>query len=463
MSVAKIDKGELTSELKVVIEQSQYESKYNEELKKYRQKAQMKGFRKGKVPLSVVRKLYGRALLADVVNECVQSEMATYFEEEKLETLGQPIPAESQQPIDFELKTKGDFEFNFDIGLAPHVELKGLDDTSSFTMWSVTVPEDMIDEQMADLRKRAGERALVEDSIEEEDVLTFNAWELADGKRKVKGLETTFKIAMDLIEPLDIAAKLLASKQGDTIRFDIFKLEKDRDEDFVRKHLLQLDEDDLDREVGNDFEAEIIEVSRLQPAELNQAFFDKVFGPDKVSSEEEARGEIQDQIKSQYNRQAEALLYRDFQDRLMEMHSIDLPDAFLKRWLVISSEENTKETVDAGYEAFARGLRWNLIETQIQKKYELEVDQSDVRDAIKQQILGYMQGYPLGDEVLDSLVDRSMADEKQVRNAYQEKMGDLIFEKIRDLVTIVEEDVTVDELQEKMAEAQRTMSSGEEE
>ena len=247
MSVSRTDKTEIESQLAVSITRDDYDPKLKSELQKYRQKAHMRGFRKGKVPMSVIRKMYGKAMLADVINELVQKELGGYLQDEELNLLGEPLPAEDQQPYDFDINQLQDFEFKFDIGRAPKFEIAGIGSDEPFEQLVVKVSDGMIDDDLNAARKRHGKEIQLDGEFEESDSITFNAKELEGDKVKNKAFETSFKVLISQIADDKLREDVLKGAKGDAFRFNIFELEKDRDEKFVRKYLLNLEEDEKGR------------------------------------------------------------------------------------------------------------------------------------------------------------------------------------------------------------------------
>ncbi len=459
MSITRIDKSTTEAQLAVKIAKSDYDQRLRSELRKYQQQSHMKGFRKGKVPLSVIKKMYGKAVLADVVNELVQQKLGAYFQEEKLDILGQPLPSAEQEEQDFQLGDLSDFEFKFDIGLSPTFELEGVDDTSTFDVYKVQVSDEMIDEDMDAARLRVGKQVFPEDDIQLDDSVRFVAKELENGEVKPKGLETTFKILVSSLPEGEVRDQILAAKKGDTIRFDIFTLEGEKEDSYVRKYLLNLEEDEMDREVGRWYEGTINEVTRVELADIDQAFFDQAFGEGQVSSEDEAREKIKEHIGQYYDRQAEALLFRDFQDRLLAKNSLALPGDFLKRWLVASNEELDVEQAEREYETFAKNLSWTLIEQKIQQKFELQVELDEIKSHFEHQLLHYLGGQDMPEGVMERYVNQMLSDEEQVNKVYEEKLSDKIFEQIRDVVTLVEEPIDPDDFNKLLEEARRSRNA----
>lgn len=446
--VVREDIDNLNAVLTVTLEKSDYESKYNAELSKYRKQGQMKGFRKGKTPLSVIKKMYGKAILADAVNEKLQSTLYEYLTEGDISILGQPIPSDSQEPIDFDTKELIDFVFKFDLGIAPEFEVKGLDD--SFEKLAVEVADEMIAEDLESLRKRLGERIHPEDDIQDNDIIKFSAKE----KGTEEGLETEFSILMSSIT--EAAQKqLLPLKKGDSIDLNVFELEVDRNEEYVRKYLLNLKDDD-EREVNADFECTIIEVSRVAPAELNQDFFDQAFGEGEVSSEEEAREKIKEGINSYYDTQAEALLSRDIQEKLIEANELELPNEFLKRWMKASNEGVSEEVIEKEYPNFSKNLQWSLIRSKLAKEHEVKVEEGDVMDYFRNSIRNYFsgQGMMAGiEQIVDSTAMRMMEDEEQYERAYSEVMTDKLFKALSAAVSVEKKVISKEDFEKEVADA----------
>ncbi len=450
--VVREDVGSLSAVLTLTVTKGDYEPKLSAELNKHRKKAQLKGFRKGKTPMGFIKKMYGRAILADAINEMIQKELTKYIADEKIQILGQPLPSGDQEEFDFNINNLIDYTFKFDIGFAPEFEVEGLSDESKFDRYAVEVNDELIEKDIETAQKRFGERNSVDENIEENDVLTFNAEELDGDKVKEKGWASTFDILVSQIEDEEIKKQLIGKKKGTKVRFNIFKLEKNGTEESVRKYLLKVEENDADVEIGENFEAVVDEIKRVVPAELNQEFFDKYVGEGKAKSIEEVKAKVEADIVKYYDRQSESLLFRDFQDFLIEKNKLDLPGAFLKKWLVASSEQNTADVVENEYDNFAKNLQWSLIKGKIAKKYDLKVEEEEVFEGFKNRVRNYYQGF--GDElVILNTANRLMQDEKQVDQVYQELMSDKLFEAVREVVTINDKKISSDDFDEVITKA----------
>jgi len=446
--VVREDIDNLTTTITVTLEKSDYEPQFKAELNKYRKQGQMKGFRKGKTPLSVIKKMYGKGILSDVINGSLQNALYEYLTEEKLPVLGQPIPSEDQEPVSFDLKDMDDFVFKFDLGLAPEFEVQGLDGT--FEKLTVEIEDEMVEEDLLAARKRAGERTQPEDEILENDIVKFF------GKEKgleESGVETEFSI---LVSNTQEAAKkeILKLKKGDKVTLNLSELEPDKDEDYVRKYLMNLDDDD-NLEVNPEFECEVVEVNRVEPAALGQEFYDKAFGEGEVSSEDEAREKIKEQISSFYDAQAEALMSRDIQEALIEANDVELPEDFLKRWMLASNENLTRKQIEKEYGRFSKNLQWSLVRNKLVERFEISVEEAEIMDKFRQQIRGYFggQAMPGMEQIVDSTAMRMMEDEKQREQVYNEVLTDKLFKALADEVEVKEKPVSRETFEEEVQKA----------
>ncbi len=444
MNVTKNEIDALNASLHITIDPADYEEKFKQELNKYRGKAQLKGFRKGKTPLSTIKKMYGKSILAETINNILGETLNDFLTNEKLETLGQPIPSEGSEIMDFNVKDLGVYKFDFDLGLAPQFEVAGMEDGVERKV--VEVPEEVVTEELELARKKFGEEIFPEDSIEDNDLITLNASELDGDSIMKKGWETGFQVLVrDIVD--EKKEEVLKLKKGDKFRFNIRAFEKDKDEKHVNKYLLNLDEDE-EKEIGDMFEASIEKVSRIAPAEMNQDFFDKYTGKENAeTSEEEIRTQIRENLEQHYQTQTKNMLFKDIMDHLMESNSVDLPEEFLKRWLKLSNEEATDEVIDAEFDAFSQNLRWNLIKSKLEKKFEVEVLPEDIKEGFKKRIAGYFGGNPQGID-LDQMAESMMKNQEQFRQVFEEEKAEKLFQAISEDMNIVENSISLDEFKE---------------
>lgn len=421
----------LNAKLNITIEKSDYEPALNEELSKYRKQAQIKGFRKGKTPISVIRKMYGRALMADVINRKLSEEIYGFLKDSEDNILGQPLASTDQEQVDFDPKVPEDYHFKFDIARAPDFEIQGLDDGKVYTEYKIDVTEDMYMPDIENARTRFGDRESVDDGIQENDMLTLKAQELDADKKVVEdGLSGAFKVLMQYVKDDAIKDKLLSSNKGDTLQLDLKRLE-DVDEEFIRKNYLALDEP-LERELPALFEVTIEEVVRVKPAELDEAFFKKFFGTDEVKTIEDAKERMTTGIQEYYKGYAKSLIFKDLQEHLMEANEIELPEAFLKRWLLATNEQLTPGQLEEEFPNFKENLKWTLIRDKLVKKHEVSVDQAEVQEGFKRRVRGYFaqSNQPADENMLTMLAESFMKEEQQVNQMEEEILTDKVFSAI---------------------------------
>lgn len=449
MKIDVISNSELQKKISVTVERSDYEPKYNAELVKYKDKVQLKGFRKGKVPTSAVKKMYGKSILAEVVNNELQAGVSNYLQDNKVNILGSPLPSEDQELIDFDLADFQDYTFLFDIGLTPDFEVVGVTSNDSYTKYEINISDSIIDDELEHMRKKLGKTEETEDAIEENDIITIEAKEIQDGKVTSDSFETAFSVLVKDIADENIKTKVLAIKKKEDFLFDITKVEKNTSEKHIRKYLLNLDEGD-DRVVGNSFLGQVTKISRLILAEYDQDFFDQGFGKDKVKSIEEAKAEIRTNIGAYFDTQATQLSYREIMESLMDKNDITLPEDFLKRLLKQSNENVSQEDVENEFPGFAKNLKWTLIKSNLSKKFDIKVEQEEIRAKIANKVRSYMSQYGMPDGQMDlgGIVDRYMENQKEVEKEYEEILADKIFEDISKQVTFISEEVTDEEFKD---------------
>ena len=443
----------LTATISVNIDKADYEAKFKSELKKYAGKVQMKGFRQGKTPIGVVKKMYGQSVLAEVINTTLQESLNTYITDEKLNLLGQPLPAEDQEgELDFNPNKLVDYTFKFDVGLSPEVTLSGLTADDKYEIYDVTIDKAIVDDEIGFITKKLGTQEDVDGKVEEKDILTINAVELDGKKEKKDGWATEFTVMVDTLADEYKDAVLKMSK-GDTFAFDIYKLENDRNEEYVQKYLLnRTNEEDQDREIGNDFQGTIAKISRLKEAAFDQELFDKYFPEGDVKSEEEARAKITENIKKHYDNQATQIMYRNIMDKLIEDTKLDFPEAFLKRWVKENNQEATDEQIEADFAPFLSNLKWTLIKGKLSEMYEVKVEPSEVYTAMEAKVKGYFGQYGVDDAYVGEIMKNMMQNREEVNKTFEELQAEKVFGAIGEVVGRKKKKIAVKDFNEMVKE-----------
>ncbi len=441
--------------LTVTVTRDELKPKLDAELKKYRSKAPIKGFRPGQAPMDFVKKLYGNAIFGETLNEMLSRELYDYLRESKLDVLGQPLPTEDQRSYSFKISDiEPEYSVNYEVGFVPSFEINGLGNGEVYERLTVSNLDELAEEDLQYARKRAGKRTNPETDIQDNDIVRIAARELEseEGGVKEDGWETVMTIFMKNVGDEQLKTQLLFSKKGDTLRFNARTIENHEKEEMHRKYILNLGEDD-DRTVGDWFEGIIEEVSRVEDAELDEEFYKGYFGEGKVSNEEEAKEELKKGIRQFYDVRSNALLMRSFQERLMAQNQVELPETFLKRWLRVSNEDKlSDEQIEREFPAFADNLRWTLIKDKIKEASDIEVTDEEVYDAYAQRVRNYFQ-MEIPDNIIQSSVERLMQNKDDVEKTRRDLETDKIFEVIRDQVTLTEKAVSSEEFHKILEEA----------
>jgi trigger factor len=442
-NVTRTDIDALNAVLTVSIPKEMYLTKVKKEITKYSQKSSMKGFRPGKTPPTLVRKMHGREFLMDVVNETIQKELNEYLTENKPVIMGQPIMAKEQADFKLDLNNPQDVVFKFDIGLAPTFDLKGLDD-AQYDRYVIAIDESTIEKEIEGTRKRLGKESEVTGKVQEGDLLTLDIKEIGGS------LEKELMLSIDWVTE-DMKSVFFTQSQGDSLEINIFQLENDTTSEYVRKYFLGLEEHDT-RIVNETFNATIKTIKRKVDAELNEENLEAAFGPG-VTTVEAAKDTIRKTISGNFDSQSDALLLRDLQEGLIAANQFAMPDEFLKRWLKLQNEKIADDVVEKEYSMFADSLRWSMIRSKIVETSNIKIDENDVREHYANKIRGYFGGMPVDETMVQSLVDRVYDNEKQWDELYEDVMTERVFDAMKSRTTLNDKSVSNAEFQEIMIKA----------
>ena len=440
--------GIITIELK----QADYQESVDKSLNQFRNKAEIPGFRKGKVPKGVIQKMYGKSVLADEINKIVGNELFKYIKENNLNILGEPLPNETEQKeIDFDKDV--DFEFNFDIALAPELDLTfGEDDVVNY--YVVKPEEEIIKQQIDSIRQNAGSFKTIEEGAIETDLLKGVITELENGEAKEEGIIVENGIIMpSYIKDEATKAKFVGAKAGDIITFNP-KVTYDNHASEISS-LLNVDKEEVE-DINSDFTFEIKEVTRYEEAELNQELFDKVLGEGVVTSEEEFRNKIIESITSQIKPAADNLFISEAKKLILsKLANVEFPDAFLKKWLVVANENNTEEKIEDEYSQIVEDLKFHLAKEKIVKENDIKVENDEMQqfaiDAARAQFAQYGMNN-LTNDMLANYAQSMLQDEDTSRNMYDKLIENKVGEWLKEKINLDKKEVTSEELKKILQE-----------
>ena len=387
MKITQSNINDLQAELKVVITPEDYQEKVDKELKNYRKNAEIPGFRKGKVPMSVINKKYRIPVLVDQVNKLLQEDLYKYISSEKVKVLGSPMPKDSQQ-VDWE--NTSTFTFEFEIGLSPDLDVK-ITKKDKVKYYQIQADNKLVDNYANDIAKRYG--AMSKPEISEEGDLVF--CEIVqidvDGNVMENGVRNEATVSMDFISDKKIKQQFIGVKEGDSFTVNVMKAFSNHTD---LSSMLNITHDQLHDLSSEDFQFTVKNVSRIKPSEMNLELFEKVYGKDSVKTEKEFKERIKDEAERSFVPESDRMLKNDVVTYLIDKIKFDMPDEFLKRWLVHTSEKKvTLEQIESEYDMYSKSLRWQLIENNILENYNVKVSTEEVENHTKSLITMQMQQY----------------------------------------------------------------------
>ncbi len=444
MNVTKENIDKLNARLKVQISKEDYAEKVDKALRDYRKKASFDGFRPGKVPLGLVSKLYRKPILVDEINKLVSDETGKYIETEKLQVLGEPMPSEEMNKnIDWDHQEE--FEFVFDIGLAPEFEVE-LNQKLKVPFYTINIDTEMIDKSVDDITRRNG-KFIEADAIGSEDMLKGDIKAVdAEGNPLTDGAAAE-DVIISLPSAKDDAErdKFIGKLTGDTIIFDLkpaFPLDTDR------IGLLRIDKKDSHKAEGL-FSFFVKEIKRYEKAEINQELFDKVYGPEVVKSEAEFRDKISADISTSLETESNYRFSIDAKEVLLDKVKIELPSDFLKRWMLYANEGKiTQDQIDHEFHHFEEDLRWQLIIGKIAKTNAITLEEDELKaftgELARKQFERYGM-YNVAEENLNNYVTEVLNKPEERRRLAERKLEEKIITFVKETVKLDGKSISSDD------------------
>ena len=430
MNITRENIDELNAVVKVEISKEDYSPKVEKILKDYRKNANIPGFRKGHVPMGLVKKQYGQAVLVDEVNKLLQENLNKYLTEEKLDVLGNPLPKE-QENFDWD---KDDYTFEFELGLSPKFDVD-VKTKEAITHYQIVADDKMIENQIKTIQKQYG-KLVSKEEVEEGDLVA------GVFKNEEEGIENTTTLPLEKIKGKRTLNKFVGAKVGDVITLKTKSLFED-DHDLIE--FLKVEHDqahDLDIEVT----FEITEVNKQEPAELDQELFDKLFGEGNVTSVTELKEKIKEDAENQFKQQSDQQLLNDVTEALIEKTNFDLPAEFLQRWIMVSGEkELTEEEAKEEYEKSEKGLRFQLIEGKLIQENELQVQLDEIKEMTKERIKMQMAQFGQMDpseKDLEDITARVLSNQDEVKKLSEQVMNQKLLEFYKENANLEQKELT---------------------
>ena len=437
MEITLAKKDETYGSIVIDLQSSDVSPKYEAKVKDYTKQVQLKGFRPGKVPAGIVKKMYGESIKLEVVSTMVHKSLNEYIQKEGLPILGEPLPSieDKEKQIDWSKDTS--FKFTFDVGITPEFKYD-ISSKLKMTKYKVDADQDEVDETLENIRKQHGKHEQVEESSDK-DVLSGTLSQEKTDFSKENAVITLDKVNAKVI------SKFIGLKTGDTVELDLKKtFNKDYNQISILTGIPEADA----KKLKGDFEFTVTAINRVTPAELNQEFYDKLFGKDEVKNEEELNTKLTEIMAKNFDDLADNYLLKELKDKLIEKTKLDLPEEFLKRWLLETNKETlTSEDLDADFDNYRKSFKWNIITNKIFSDAKLEVQPSEINERAKQFIQqSYFGGMPIGPEfasMFDDFVAKFLKEDngKNYMNIYHQALEDKVLNFAKSEISIKNKEI----------------------
>jgi trigger factor len=440
MNISKENIDQLNAVVKIKLAPADYQSQVEKAIKDQSKKMRVPGFRPGMVPASHVKKLYGKSILVDEINKMLSDSLNQYINDEKLQVLGQPLPKPDEN---FQAKWDftDEFEFAFEMGLAPEIK-ESFSAKDKITHYKIVLDAETLKNRLQNIRRSYGKMSNPEVSAEG-DVIYAELTQLSpDGSVFEGGISNTTSVRMDLVEDAAVKASLIGLKKDDTLVID---LQQAYNKDAHRiAHLLNIDEE-LAKDLVSKFRLTVKNVNRIEEADMNQEFFDKIYGEGTVDSEEGFMEKMKEELIGIMQENADRKLQSEIYEYGVAKFKLDLPHEFLKRWLKATNENNlSDEQIEEQYDDFARNLQWSLISNKIYSDNNVEVKPEEVVDMAKRRIDAQFRMYspqPISEEQLTSYAMNFLQNREQANRLFEEVRAQKVFEVLKGIVTLVETEI----------------------
>ncbi|MFN5424945.1 MAG: trigger factor [Bacteroidota bacterium] len=436
----------LNDKLTITLSKADYLDDFEKSLKKYAKSANIPGFRKGMVPAGLVKKMYGQGVFGEQVLRKVEEELNKYMQQEQLDIFAQPLPMGQQNP-QLDMNQPGDYQFEFEIGLKPTIELKP--EQLKVTRYVVNVTDAMIQQEVERWQKRNGERTEPDTIGHQDNVLQVSFTEIDAASQSVEnGVQKDTSL---LVSDFNSAtqSQLMGKKKEESI--DI-TLASAFDEAACKAVLSELGMQEDQKELS--LRVTIKKITQIIPAELNEELFKKVFPDQEITTEEAFRSAVKDTIVAHFASQARNQIYDQIYHALVDHTPLSFPENFLKRWIQQGGEQpKTPEQAEKEYPTFEKQLKWTLISNQLIQDNKIEVSPEDIKDFAKMQLFNYMGGQinMMGENAqwVEDYANRMLQDKKFVEDSYHRISTDKMFQHLETLVNAVEETISQEDFEAK--------------
>ncbi len=445
MNIVKEDLNNTHAVIRIKIAPEDWKPKVDKTLKDYRKSANIPGFRPGQVPMSIINKRYGKAILVEEINSLLSDNLTKYIKDNELRVVGEPLPMENKVDLDKEVE----HEFGFEVGLVPDFNVP-ISADHKFTLLQPEIEESLMDDYTEELTNRYGTVTNPETSVEN-DLLGGDFVELDEKGEILPGGLFKPSVINGKKVGAEFKAKYIGKGKGDKIVMKLAELSKD-DADIASMFNIPKEQAAT---LTNSFQFTVTQIHHIVPAEINQELWDKIYGPGKVNNSEDFRKNLKNELMSIFAPKGERKLNNEMVEHLIKNTVITLPDEFLKKWLQrMNKEPMTDVQFNIEYEAYTQSLKWRLIEDKVYKDHNITVTEQEVKEYAHHLAHRYM-GHGVPHEQIDEASHRLLTDEKEVNRMYERLYESKLLELLRKTYTIEPKEVKRDEY-DKLTESTKS-------
>ncbi len=444
MQITMSEVQNLQAQITLVMQPEDYQEQVEKEIRQLRQKAQIPGFRTGNVPKGLIRKMYGKNVLADVINKELGTALQKYVDEQKLHILGEPLPNEEQnQKVDLEFDNT--FTFVFDIALAPELDTK-MTAKNKVTYYRVKVTDEMVTNQVNNYAARYGSYGDA-DEVAENDIVRGTIKEnKEDGISKEDAV-----IYPRYMKDKKIKKQFIGLKKDGTVTFNPMKA---FDSETEVASLLGIDKEKA-KELTTDFTFTVTSISRHQPAAIDAELFAKIYGENNIKDEADFREHVRQEIQANMDQDSEYKFGLDVKEALMKKaEKAELPEDFLRRWIKVNNEKMTDEEIDKNFPQMIQELKWQLVKDQLLKQLDIKVEKEDVEAYAKKVARMQFMQYGLmhvDDQYLDNFAQEMLKKDDQLRGIVERVAEEKIYEAEKKIMKVEEKEVSQEEFNKLFA------------
>jgi trigger factor len=461
LNISQESTGHLTAQIHVHLDPEDYKGEVQKELRKYAKQANMPGFRPGKVPVGMVKKMVGKSVVVEEVNKKVSSELSKYIVDNELNLLGNPMPTHQLGEEDFDVDCTKEMDFTFEVGMAPEFEIS-YDFPEAPVLYDINIDEDFLQEELDQQRDRYADVTNPEE-VAEGDIIYGSVSEVdEEGNDVEEGFQRMVSLNPVRIENEDFFKPYIGKKLEERIPIDLFVIREDPAE--VAK-MLFIEEDELLEQKGKSMVLTLKRLNRVEKAPMDAEFFTKVaqnmyWQEQEFETEEAFLDQLREHMATEMKESAKWYFRNEAQKKLLEVNTVELPDEFLKKWILENEERyKSEEEVEEGYAEYAKSIKWSLLVEKMQENNEdMKVEREDLEESVRDSIAKSFQarGEELNEEMIEEYVNYTMGNQEMIDMHYRRLTNDRLYEFLEEKIESRSESIEAtafNEMQKKEREA----------